>query len=154
MNYVLGIDPGKNGGMAMIRLDGKEYHCWGMASMTYKERIDQVAQVVDDVCMTYLERVGARPNDGRSSIFKFGTDNGVWIGALLACGVPYELITPTKWQIGMRCLTKGDKKVTRARAQELFPKVKVTHQTADALLIAAYCQRKMGAIGAKVDFSA
>lgn len=31
--------------------------------------------------------------------------------------------------------------VTKAKAQELFPKEKVTHATADALLLATYCKR-------------
>jgi hypothetical protein len=41
----------------------------------------------------------------------------------------------------MSCLTKGDKNVTKSRAQELFPEVKVTHAIADALLIAEYGRR-------------
>jgi hypothetical protein len=41
----------------------------------------------------------------------------------------------------MRCLTKGDKNVSKARAQELFPALKITHATADALLIAEYGRR-------------
>jgi hypothetical protein len=35
-------------------------------------------------------------------------------------------------------MTKGDKNVSKRKAQELFPQIKVNHYIADALLIAAY----------------
>ncbi len=38
-------------------------------------------------------------------------------------------------------LTKGDKNVSKRRAQELFPALKVTHAIADALLIAEFARR-------------
>jgi len=41
----------------------------------------------------------------------------------------------------MGCLTKGDKNVSKRRAQELFPALKVTHAIADALLIAEFARR-------------
>ena len=37
--------------------------------------------------------------------------------------------------------SKGDKNVTKRRAQELFPGARVTHAVADALLLAEYCRR-------------
>jgi hypothetical protein len=42
----------------------------------------------------------------------------------------------------MGCLTKGDKNVSKKRAQELFPSIKCTHATSDALLIAEYGNRQ------------
>jgi hypothetical protein len=41
----------------------------------------------------------------------------------------------------MGCLTRGDKNVSKAKAQQLFPTMKITHAVADALLLAAYAQR-------------
>jgi hypothetical protein len=35
-------------------------------------------------------------------------------------------------------MTKGNKNITKQKAQELFPGIKVTHAIADALLIATY----------------
>jgi hypothetical protein len=40
----------------------------------------------------------------------------------------------------MKCRTGGDKNISKARAQELFPRVKVTHKNADALLLAKLAQ--------------
>jgi hypothetical protein len=42
------------------------------------------------------------------------------------------------WQKALGCLTKGDKNITKRKAQEMFPGIKVTHATADSLLIAHY----------------
>jgi hypothetical protein len=41
----------------------------------------------------------------------------------------------------MARLTKGDKHISKQRAQQLFPSAKVTHAIADALLLAEYCGR-------------
>ena len=41
----------------------------------------------------------------------------------------------------MKCLTKGDKNVSKRKAQELFPGLKITHKIADALVLAKYGQR-------------
>jgi hypothetical protein len=41
----------------------------------------------------------------------------------------------------MQCLTGGDKNISKRRAQELFPSLKITHAVADALLIAEYGRR-------------
>jgi hypothetical protein len=67
--------------------------------------------------------------------------------ALIASGVPFEAVTPGKWQKEFGLLAKkGETKTAKknrhkARAQELFPDLKITHATADALLIAEYGRR-------------
>jgi hypothetical protein len=62
--------------------------------------------------------------------------------ALTAAGIPFERVRPQKWQQAMGCMTKGDKNVSKRRAQELYPQLKITHATADALLIATYGTRQ------------
>jgi hypothetical protein len=54
---------------------------------------------------------------------------------------PFEEVSPQKWQKAMGCMTKGDKNVSKAKAQQLFPQLKITHAIADALLIAEYARR-------------
>jgi hypothetical protein len=81
-----------------------------------------------------------------SSTFKFGVHFGKLKMALTSSGISYEAVAPSKWQRKMGCLSGGDKKVTREKAIELFPKVNIhgsgvrapTHAVADALLIAEY----------------
>ena len=92
------------------------------------------------------------PGQGVASTFKFGMNYGMLRMALIAAGIGFETVTPQTWQKKMSCMSKGDKKVTRAKAQELFPQVQITgrgiksptHAVADALLIAEYGRRVHG----------
>ena len=69
--------------------------------------------------------------------------------ALAAAGISIEIVTPQVWQkalsIPPRKKEEGRtswKNRLKAKAQQLFPGVRVTLATADALLLAVYCQRK------------
>ena len=88
-----------------------------------------------------IEKVNAMPKQGVSSTFTFGTSFGFCQGLLVAAGIRFEFVTPRKWQKALNCLTGGDKNVSKARAQSLFPGVKVIHANADALLIAEFARR-------------
>lgn len=91
--------------------------------------------------MCYLEKVASSPQMGVVSAFTFGRGYGTLIGALAALKIPRTYIVPAKWQKALGCLSKGDKNVTKRRAQELFPEITVTHALADALLITEYARR-------------
>ena len=78
---------------------------------------------------------------GVVSAFTFGRGLGQLEGIITALGLPLERIAPQVWQKALGCLSKGDKNVTKRKAQELFPSLKITHATADALLIAEYGRR-------------
>ena len=78
---------------------------------------------------------------GVTSAFTFGHGFGQIEMALTAAGIPFERLRPQAWQKAMGCMTKGDKNVSKRRAQELFPQIKVTHANADALLICEYGRR-------------
>lgn len=88
-----------------------------------------------------IERVHSMPKQGVASSFKFGRSYGFLRGCLIASGIPFEEVTPQVWQKALGCLSRGDKNVTKARAQQLFPSLKITHATADALLLAEYARR-------------
>jgi len=88
-----------------------------------------------------VERVHAFPGAGVTGMFTFGNFYGFLRGILTASGIPHEFVQPEKWQKAMGCLTRGDKNVSKAAAQRLFPKIKITHAMADSLLIAEYCRR-------------
>jgi crossover junction endodeoxyribonuclease RuvC len=92
--------------------------------------------------LALLEQVSAMPKQGVSSTFKFGASYGLLQGLLVAHGVVWQTVTPRIWQSEMRCLTKGNKNVTKAAAQQLWPEEKITHATADALLLAELCRRR------------
>ena len=65
--------------------------------------------------------------------------------ALTAAEIPFDIVVPRKWQAALSCLSGGNKNITKQRAQQIFPNVKVIHANADALLMAEYCRRlKLG----------
>jgi crossover junction endodeoxyribonuclease RuvC len=88
-----------------------------------------------------IEKVHSMPKQGVASSFKFGQSYGFLRGCLVASGIPFEEVSPQVWQKELGCLSKGDKNVTKARAQSLFPQLRITHATADALLICEYARR-------------
>lgn len=138
MKTYIGIDPGKSGSIATIC--GESVGTVRL-SETEADISDWLRSVVDGECFAILEQVGAMPKQGVVSTFKFGQSFGFLRGLLIAHRVPFEMVTPAKWQGEMRCRSKGDKNVTKAKAQELFPGEKIVHATADALLLAEYCRR-------------
>jgi len=137
MVAILGIDPGAKGGFA---LGSEETTHWKMpeSERDVYESIHTVADVAD---FAYIEAVHSMPGQGVASMFKFGMNYGMLRAFLIALGIPFETITPAKWQGVLQCRSGGDKKVTYRRAQELFPAIKVTHYIADALLIMEYGRR-------------
>jgi len=133
---ILGIDPGQSGGIALL---GEITPMASKMPDTEKDIFDLLDSY--DGNRAYIEAVHAMPGQGVSSCFKFGRNYGFLRGCLIALGIPFETVTPQKWQKALGCLSHGDKNVTKAKAQELFPSLKVTHSTADALLIALYGSR-------------
>lgn len=142
----IGIDPGKNGGIAWIT-DGRP--CVEKMPETIADLWDLIDDILraenavprypgDHGCRAYIEQVSSSPQMGVKSAFTFGQGFGHLEMALTAAGIPFERVSPQRWQKAMRCMTKGDKNVSKRRAQELFPQIKVTHATADALLIAEF----------------
>lgn len=133
----IGIDPGQSGGIAWIDERGKL--CVEKMPETLRDLWELIVDFhTQHPCMAYLEQVHSMPGQGVASSFKFGQGYGSLEMALIAAGIPFERVTPQTWQKAMKCMTKGDKNVSKRRAQELFPDTKFTHATADAALIAAY----------------
>ena len=133
----IGIDPGASGAIAVIYESGNV--CWMKNDSTEHELADWVRDVAEAFdCSAIIEQVNAMPKQGVSSTFKFGKSFGFLIGLLTALRVPYETYRPQAWQKHMRCMTKGDKNVSKAAAQRLWPSTKITHANADALLIAEF----------------
>jgi crossover junction endodeoxyribonuclease RuvC len=144
MKTFIGIDPGQSGGVALI---------WEGEFVDKNNQVKKMPETEADLSElflflkeqpsphVYIEKVHSMPAQGVASSFKFGYNFGLLIGMLAASKLPYTYVTPQKWQKAMGCMTKGDKNVSKRKAQELFPDQKITHAVADALLIAEYCRR-------------
>src|SRR5678816_2283590 len=134
----IGIDPDLSGGIAALDASGAVV---SVVAMPATEVDVLVALKFSDGARAVLERVSASPQMGTVSAFTFGRGFGGLRMALAAQMIPFDEVTPGKWQQVMGCRTGGDKNISKRRAQALFPSVKVTHKIADALLIAEYCRR-------------
>ena len=137
-----GIDPGASGAIAVI--DGDSQVCGVIKNSETPGDLSAflLSYVSTHRVWALIEQVSAMPKQGVSSTFKFGTSYGMLQGLLVAHGVVWQNVTPRIWQSEMRCLTKGNKNITKAAAQQLWPKEKITHATADALLLAELCRRR------------
>ena len=145
---IIGIDPGKKGGIAF-----------------YSPKINKIVEVIkmpetpqdlydklysysnNTIC--YLEKVGGMPGQGGSAMFNFGKGYGNLEMALLALKIPTVSVTPQVWQkalqLGTRSKTMSKtewKNKLKAKAQQLFPYLKITLAISDALLICEYARIK------------
>jgi hypothetical protein len=148
----IGIDPGKSGGIVV--LFGKEVIATKMPD-TEGDVLHWIRTHSSDA-VAVIEKVGGyvgKGKDGKdgqpgSAMFVFGMGYGGLRMALLACSIPFEEVTPQRWQKAIMKSSRGKtesksqwKNRCKAKAQQLFPSQKVTLATADALLIALYCKR-------------
>lgn len=153
MTTVIGIDPGQDGGIAILR-SGPEYHEAIKMPETDRDLFDLISgeAIAASKPVAFIEKVGATPQMGVVSAFKFGQGVASIRMACLAAGIRLEYVTPQKWQRAFGLIVKGrglgqndtaKKNRNKARAQELFPGLKITHAIADALLIAEYGRRQL-----------
>lgn len=135
----IGIDPGKSGGIAYFKGDS-------MKAIRYPKEIDELVFLLQKLqysrgCVGIMERVHSFPNQGVKSTFTFGENFGTWKGLLAATEIKYELIQPKKWMSYYGELPKEKtKRKNRLKdiAKKLYPNLKVTLYTADAILLAHY----------------
>lgn len=152
---MIGIDPGKKGGIAVLCGDGTVVDVVSMPD-TPQDLLEFLRDVAayDGTCRCYLEKVGGMPGNGGSAMFNFGKGYG-WIEmALLSLEIPAVTVTPQKWQsvygVGSSSITRSSaaekkehKNRLKAVAQGLFPSLgkRITLETCDSLLIAEYGRR-------------
>jgi Holliday junction resolvasome RuvABC endonuclease subunit len=146
VNYI-GIDPGEGGGIAII-IPGGTYPTWDAVEFTTHKLKGATERDVwhmlagVDPGFAIIEKVHSSPQMGVVSSFTFGKSYGFLRGILTATGIPFDEVSPQKWQKAMGCMSGGDKNKTKQKAQQLFPHLKVTHAIADALLLAEYARRE------------
>lgn len=112
MSYVMGIDPGNKGAVAILTAAGELVEVWDMPTLEVKvgkatkTRIS--AQLLahelrnwDNVLRCHMEAVSSSPQMGVSSAFAFGEGFGVVKGVLAALQIPLVLVPPAKWKRDM-----------------------------------------------------
>jgi crossover junction endodeoxyribonuclease RuvC len=159
MSVFIGIDPGKTGAVAIMV--GNVVTIYDFGDVRIPSKLLTLTNLFPGATHAVLEKVHSMPGQGVSSTFKFGESFGWWKGALDAINIPYDLITPQRWQKEMFDFkpAKGNrtaaewakfrKELSLERARRLYPEAKEEylarkkdHNRADALLIAGYCKMK------------
>lgn len=140
----VGVDPGKNGGYAVIDDSGAMAYPWGDIFF-----ISDMNALKGQKVIAAVERVGARPGQGVTSMFNFGKSVGYIEGVLSALGIPFQTVAPVAWKREFALIGK-DKKASVMVCQQLFPGVDLRRSQrcvtgsdgkAEALLIAEYARR-------------
>ncbi|HOT74129.1 MAG TPA: hypothetical protein PLX18_11630 [Anaerohalosphaeraceae bacterium] len=136
-----GIDPGESGAVSVLDGAGSVVLCRPFRGLNEADIRDILESEVPVGTFFLLERVHAMPKQGVASTFKFGRFCGMMSGLLCGLRIPYDTVSPTVWQKALNCLTGGNKNITKDLAARLFPTQKITHATADSLLIAEFNRR-------------
>jgi len=137
----MGIDPGVSGGIALITSSKSKAVAMPKTEADIFEAISSLIAETALPVFCALEKVHAMPKQGVSSTFTFGKNYGFLRASLIALKIPFDDVPPQRWQKALSCLSKGNKNVTKQKAQQLFPQLKITHAIADALLLAEYAKR-------------
>ena len=156
MKAWIGIDPGASGAAVAIFEDGTIKVCRFSKSTEKDVWIFLSDLAMDYACFCVKEKVWAMPatNEdgskrgmGAMTSFVFGENNGFIKGLLVAAMIPYEEKVPQTWQksFGMK-KEKGEmqpsyKRKLKEKAEQLYPSLKITTDTADAVLIADFCKK-------------
>lgn len=156
MRRILAIDPGASGGVVELYPNGTAIAVAMPDDAELCEIVrsfakSAIAEGEGFVC--YLELVGGFIAGSKlpgSAMFNFGDGYGYIRGLLAACLVETRLIRPQDWQTGIPGVRGTKEKPARKRllkehAARLFPALKVTLKTSDALCLADYARRMEGA---------
>ena len=153
MTAILGIDPGANGGLAII--DGRRVELLVMPKAGKDidwhavSRWIEGARPLRGTVVAYVEKCGAMPRQGLSSTYRFGVNCGGIHGVLGALGVPMELVSPVAWKKRVLHGTQKDKAAAIDYCRRRWPDVSLlaTERSrkphdglADALCLARYGQ--------------
>lgn len=166
MNAVVGIDPGLQGGLALLDCAGEGRVVMSVMPVvgTDRKQIDETSvRTWLEECqlssrqrgcglVAYVEKVSAMPKQGVTSMFTFGTGWGLVRGILCGLKIPYHLVLPRQWQNDILAgLDRSDTKTaaysfaSRAWPNERFlatPRSRVPHKgLVDAICIAEHGRR-------------
>ena len=147
----IGIDPGLTGAIAKVQ--GGNIEVWDMPTLELRKKrfvnapmlADLISSIRTPECAVILERVSARPGQGVTSMFSFGTSCGIIQGIIAALHLPLTLVSPQEWRKRMG-VPKG-KDGSRQRVLELRPDLasrcarKKDHGRADAVLMGLYGEK-------------
>jgi crossover junction endodeoxyribonuclease RuvC len=143
---IIGIDPGLSGGIAVIE-NGRivETHRIPVVKFGGKKVMDsrglrEILIERDYASRVVIEKVHAMPGQGVTSMFTFGFGAGVIEGVLAGITMPFEYVTPQKWQSILNGIDSTlKKKRSTVYCNGRFPTIgKLTDGEADAVCMALW----------------
>lgn len=150
----IGIDPGKNGGFTiMAHKDDTTVHAYAWDDLLFVQQmrlIQKMYPISEGNVIAAVEKVGAMPGQGVTSMFNFGKSAGFIEGVLAALNIPYQLVTPKRWkaEFGLN----SDKQHSIDVCKRLFPNLRLLQNErcrkesdgmAEAALLAEFARRKL-----------
>ena len=156
MKTNIGIDPGASGGIAWLFDDPAEARAEKMPATPrdMQTLLGIIREQSETSPRAALEKLGQMPRgkDGKAkqsgtTMFKMGRNFGHLEASLAAEAISFEKVLAATWQMEFGLKKKWasqtvKKNAHKAVAQQLFPALKITHATADALLIAEWLRRR------------
>ena len=164
---VVGIDPGKTGGIAVIYPDGQV----GLDTMPVIKSskrdvldIEELRRVLALICVpgnfhsakVFIEKQQPLPAKMGGGVANFQRGSNLGVLEALCCGliIPYEVVSPLRWQRLVLADIVGDDTKQRAAlaVSRLYPRLDLRASSrakkphgglVDALLIAEYGRRRM-----------
>lgn len=150
----LGIDVGAKGALSAIDENNKVLFAVPMSRENLVNYIKKVHFDIierNDGVIACVEKVGAMPGQGVTSMFSFGKSAGFIEGVLESFEIPYQLVPPQTWKKSFSLLHK-DKKASIEMCKQLFPGInllptercrKESDGLAESTLMALYAKRKL-----------
>ena len=148
---VVGIDPGKSGGIVSINSSTNKCSI-NKCPKTPNEMSSLLLSAknsafIDNLpILVVIEKVHAFPTDARSAAFKFGMNYGMWLGIIGALSLPVVEVAPQTWMKSYAPLPK-EKQERKRKIKEIATDVfsseynnnqKITYAVSDAALIALF----------------
>lgn len=152
---ILGVDPGINGGYAVLSADKKQCHETGFLPIVpRKKRGNRISphhflrllgriQHMFNPRVVLIEQSNPMPGQGVTSVFQYGRAYGSVEALLATLDVPIYKVTPQSWK-KTAGLLKAPKGASLSKAIDLFPESvedfsrKKDEHRAEAALIAYY----------------
>ena len=144
---IVAVDPGKGGGAAIRRLDGTtDLRPWTVEH----EHIELVHELDPEATIAVIEDVPVfvSGKTSNASSFKLGYNFGFIVASFRAAKIETHLIKPKEWQKGLVHLRANmgyteRKRMLKDNAIRLYPELKITNATADAVLIMDWARREL-----------
>lgn len=133
MSFIIGVDPGASGAVAILEDTGQLVQVFDMPSVEIQVGSKAKRRVAPEMLASELrlynvhgtvavvEQVSARPGQGVSSMFAFGQAYGLVLGVLAGLWIPTKTVTPSAWKKALKLNTGKD--AARAKAAQLWPQM-------------------------------